>query len=592
MKKKLGEILLLSGYINQMQLSIALLLQKYLPLQFGDILKYCGWLSASHCREAMAEQYNIDIFDFNKHNLSPTDSFDINNCHMIKYINSIDSNNNQVILILESSINIPLMIELQHTYTKAKILLISNNNFSKFIQLHYEDILLDNAVNLIINNNPLASAKFINYRKIILSTFVSMFLMMKFYVLFFLHSIMNILLSTIQTCFKILLFFSSILSNKKEIDINLDIENLPIYSVLIPLYHEGNKVQNIVENISKLNYPKHKLDVKIIVEEDDRLTRRALALVDLPEYFDVVIVPYALPRTKPKAMNYALPLVRGEYVVIYDAEDAPEPNQLLKALAKFKELPEKYICLQSRLTFYNANENILTKLFSLEYNIWFRHLLHGLDKCKIPLPLGGTSNHFKVEYLRKLYGWDPYNVTEDADLGIRIGINGYMSGMLDSVTYEECLTSLHAWFFQRVRWIKGFMKTYIIYVKNRPNNNIKNDLAIHCFVFLATYNFIIMPWIIGFGLYHYDIFWIKNIFLISLITSTIFNYFSVFWVIYEDYLQNGYIGKYDIIAALLWPFYFILHSIASYISVFELFTEPFKWNKTTHGTSKFKPPNS
>ena len=281
MKKKLGEILLFSGYINQIQLSIALLLQKYLPLQFGEILKYCGWISASHCREAISKQYNIDIFDFNKYNLSPTDSFDINNCHMIKYIKTIDSNNHQIILILESEINSPLMIELQHTYKDSKILLISNNDFSRFIQLHYENILLDNAVNLTIKNNPFASAKYINYKKIIFSTFTAIFLMIKVYALFFLHNIMNMLFSIIQTSFKILLFFASILSKKEEIDINFDIGNLPIYSVLIPLYKEANKVQTIIKNISKLNYPKNKLDVKIIVEEDDILTRRALALIEL-----------------------------------------------------------------------------------------------------------------------------------------------------------------------------------------------------------------------------------------------------------------------------------------------------------------------
>ncbi|HJD60173.1 MAG TPA: glycosyltransferase, partial [Rickettsia endosymbiont of Omalisus fontisbellaquei] len=238
---------------------------------------------------------------------------------------------------------------------------------------------------------------------------------------------------------------------------------LPVYTVLVPLYKELSKLRSIIKNISLINYPKDKLDVKIIIEDDDYLMIKEVALYNLPSYFHVILVPKTLPRTKPKALNYALEYSRGKYLVVYDAEDKPETDQLLKALAMFRNLPSEYACLQAKLNFYNKNENILTKMFNIEYSLWFEYMLKGLSLLKLPTPLGGTSNHFKTDILNKLGGWDAYNVTEDAELGIRIYSQNYKVAILDSYTLEEAPNSLGNWLNQRSRWIKGFLQTFFVF---------------------------------------------------------------------------------------------------------------------------------
>ncbi|CAF1409727.1 unnamed protein product, partial [Didymodactylos carnosus] len=203
----------------------------------------------------------------------------------------------------------------------------------------------------------------------------------------------------------------------KSYVLNYCAQYLRIYTILLPLYKEANKLKSLINYITNLDYPKNKLDVKIIVESDDLSMVHENILYTLPSYMHLIKVPFSLPRTKPKALNYAMQYCKGKYVVIYDAEDRPAFDQLLKAVIEFDRLPEEYVCLQAKLTFYNENENLLTKLFNIEYCIWFEYLLTGLSLMSLPVLLGGTSNHFKLDILQKVGFWDAYNVTEDADLG-------------------------------------------------------------------------------------------------------------------------------------------------------------------------------
>jgi cellulose synthase/poly-beta-1,6-N-acetylglucosamine synthase-like glycosyltransferase len=182
---------------------------------------------------------------------------------------------------------------------------------------------------------------------------------------------------------------------------------------------------------------------------------------------DLVVVPAAAPRTKPKACNYGLLLAKGEFIVVYDAEDAPEADQLRKAATAFAAGDERLACLQARLNYYNAEENVLTRLFALEYALWFDTLLPALETLKMPIPLGGTSNFFRTDVLRRIGGWDPFNVTEDADLGLRLARLGYRTQMLDSTTFEEANCRLPNWIRQRSRWVKGHMQTWVVHAR-RP----------------------------------------------------------------------------------------------------------------------------
>ncbi|MDE8611939.1 glycosyltransferase family 2 protein [Rickettsia felis] len=361
---------------------------------------------------------------------------------------------------------------------------------------------------------------------------------------------------------------------------------LPIYTILVPLYKELSKLRSIIKNISLINYPKDKLDVKIIIKDDDYLMIKELALYNLPSYFHVIFVPKSLPRTKPKALNYALEYSRGEYLVVYDAEDKPETDQLLKALAMFRNLPSEYVCLQAKLNFYNKNENVLTKLFNIEYSLWFEYILKGLSLLKLPTPLGGTSNHFKTDILNKLGGWDAYNVTEDAELGIRIYSQNYKVAILDSYTLEEAPNSLGNWLNQRSRWIKGFLQTFFVF-KARKDKYRKFTLlqviTIYIFIGLSTYNFWSLPFIIfSIAINKNSI--INYLWLINSIFSLLYLYSTALYIL-KNSLKSGKVKFQDIVALVLWGSYFILHTIASYKAVFEIIFCPFKWSKTKHGTS-------
>ena len=275
---------------------------------------------------------------------------------------------------------------------------------------------------------------------------------------------------------------------------------LPIYSILIPLYKEVGNIKIITEGIVNILYPKYSLDIVILVEENDPETIKELYATNISFPVRIIIVPYSLPQTKPKALNYGYYFTKGDFITIYDAEDKPDKDQLLKALREFNKLPNEYMCLQAKLNFYNKDENILTKFFSIEYFHWFNCLLSALEKLSLPITLGGTSNHFKSDLLKEIGLWDSYNVTEDADLGIRIYMYGYKTKLLDSYTLEESPIDIMSWLFQRSRWIKGNLQTIMVYIRVSifitNKMNVRSHLSILLFLICGTCSFYILPIII------------------------------------------------------------------------------------------------
>ncbi|MFE2754377.1 glycosyltransferase family 2 protein [Actinosynnema sp. NPDC059335] len=242
--------------------------------------------------------------------------------------------------------------------------------------------------------------------------------------------------------------------------------DLPPYTVLLPVHREEVVLPALVETIHRLDYPDQRLQVLLLVEQDDDVTRAALDHLDLPPAFEVVLVPEGGPRTKPHACNAGLARATGELCVIYDAEDRPEADQLRKAAAALRAQPDRVVCLQAELAYWNPWTNWLTRNFAAEYAVNFALALRGLDRFRLPIPLGGTSNHFRVDALRALGGWDPHNVTEDADLGVRIARRGWEVRIFDSVTYEEANSELGNWVRQRSRWIKGYLQTWLVHMRH------------------------------------------------------------------------------------------------------------------------------
>jgi hypothetical protein len=242
---------------------------------------------------------------------------------------------------------------------------------------------------------------------------------------------------------------------------------LPTYAILVPLYREAEIVAHTVRSIMALDYPTDRLDVLLLVEEDDPDTLRAVRALSLPGHIRVLMIPAGRPKTKPRACNVGLSHATGEHLVIFDAEDRPDPDQLLKAVAVFRRLPPSLGCLQAKLNFYNRSDSILARCFALEYSAWFDLFLPGLHALRCPIPLGGTSNHFRTEALRRVGGWDSYNVTEDCDLGIELARHGIETRVLDSTTWEECPGTAWSWLKQRSRWMKGYWQTFLVHTR-RP----------------------------------------------------------------------------------------------------------------------------
>jgi len=245
-----------------------------------------------------------------------------------------------------------------------------------------------------------------------------------------------------------------------------DRAGLPTYSILVPLREEANMVDQLAAALGRLDYPAEKLQIIFVVEARSRSTVAAVRRHLRDPRFSLVEVPDAAPRTKPKALDFALPLCRGEFVVVYDAEDRPDPGQLLGVVEQFRRQPE-IECVQARLVIANARRGLLPTLFAGEYAGLFGVLLPALAHWDVVMPLGGTSNHFRLATLRRLGGWDAFNVTEDADLGVRLARRGLRTATSTSHTLEDAPEQFGPWLGQRTRWMKGWMQTYLVHTR-RP----------------------------------------------------------------------------------------------------------------------------
>jgi len=371
----------------------------------------------------------------------------------------------------------------------------------------------------------------------------------------------------------------------------LDERDLPIYTIMVPLYREAAVLPKLVDSLSQLDYPPSKLDIKLILEEDDAETLAAIRALQLPPHFKLVIVPDAQPKTKPKACNYALIQAEGKYVVIYDAEDRPDADQLKKIVVAYSKADERIVCIQCKLNYYNRDQNLLTRWFTIEYSSWFDLFMPGLDAVDSPIPLGGTSNHLVRDKLIELGAWDPFNVTEDADLGVRLHKFGYKTAIVDSTTYEEANSDLYNWIRQRSRWVKGYIQTWLVHMRHPVK--LWRQIGWRSW---WSFQFVIAGTFFGFLLNPF--YWcLTTLWLMTKagVIREIFPTFVYFAAAAGLYLGN-FVFTYINVAgalrrgypelvkyALLSPLYWALMSVGAYKGFFQLFYRPFYWEKTVHG---------
>ena len=375
----------------------------------------------------------------------------------------------------------------------------------------------------------------------------------------------------------------------------LNESTLPKYTILVPLYREAAVLPGLIAHLSQLDYPAEKLEILLLLEPDDPETLAAMEQTVLPSQFHRVVVPDTFPKTKPKACNIGLERATGEYLVIYDAEDRPESDQLKKAIIAFQHhRGSRYACFQAKLDFYNPRQNLLTRLFSLEYAFWFELLLPSLVRLSAPIPLGGTSNHFPTARLRELGGWDAYNVTEDCDLGVRLKRNGDWVGMIDSTTWEEANCQLGNWIRQRSRWLKGYLQTYFVHSRRplRLGREIGVWNLLHFHVLIGT-----GPLLCLINPIFWAMFWIHlatGAPLIDRLFPAPILYFGSFNLIVGNFafvwlsmVATLIRKKEDLVKyALLTPLSWFLMSIAAWRALFQLIRVPHFWEKTEHGLTR------
>jgi cellulose synthase/poly-beta-1,6-N-acetylglucosamine synthase-like glycosyltransferase len=362
--------------------------------------------------------------------------------------------------------------------------------------------------------------------------------------------------------------------------------DLPKYCVLLPMRNEPIPVvKELINNMQKLNYPKDRLDIVMLVDIDDEYLDDIRKL-DIPSHFRILSSEATFPFTKPKVCNLGLATTDAEFVTVYDAEDAPEPDQLLKVLYKFRD--ESVSCVQCRLNYNNRKPNWLAKFFNLEYLTWFSMTIIGLDKIQgqnAVIPLGGTSQHLRTKELIEMGGWDAVNVTEDCDLGVRLARRGKRTVISDSVTQEIAVSKLKHFIPQRTRWQMGFMVTYINHCKSplRLFRELGFSGMFHFYfsIFGNFINPIITPILFIIFVRSYFFGYGGETFLQLLPQVTLIGNFLLIVIthlIASIKFQNGKFWY----MSILQPFYYLIQVVTVYRSIYKLITAPHTWEKTEH----------
>ena len=523
----------------------------------------------------------------------------------------------------------------------SKFFLTTNQNFTKFNNTKNRKVLVvdDGRFSSIINDlfrvqilQSISGSKKQNKTSAIISKvksfkwvfllFISTFLVVSvsnqllrnlvvnFLSFFYLLYLINLLFRVV--CF-LRLFWEEILNKLKRKTIyNVEIDDLDTVTIVCCLYKESTVIAQLIKSISRVDYPKDNIKYFIVIEDGDDLTKNSLNSIDLPSNLLILTVPNGEPRTKGRALNYALLFTDTKYIGCFDAEDIPSADQVRKSLISLN-LDPKIAATQCGLSYYNHNYNILTTLFNLEYILWFSYVLRGCSLLKMNIPLGGSSNFFKTDIIKKIGGWDANNVTEDLELAVRLTSYGYKINFTNSETLEESPHRVMDWMRQRTRWIKGYIKTYVDYLfdftstRNIKNSGISNKIMFHLIVGFNAIAFIFFPLIL------YDTIkiiyngeflevlesvidvqkkpyfkailnknWSFVLYKLSLYLSSLIFFLMAIFVIFIAFIR-----KYNLIRILIsifiYPFYFILHSIATYRAVWHLFTKPeYLWEKTPH----------
>ena len=605
-RPNLGTTLLTAGMITRNQLNNALDYASRVNIRLGRALVLKRYITEESLYQFLAKQAKLPFFDLSKAKIDKKAASLLDPRFERSHgIVPLAATEKQVVLAIVDPQNLEAIERAKEELGKpVSLVLVSESDLEKTLESLYRNEYLNESVSSLLERSPIDSAYHVLVPNQIVTLVVMAIVTIAWLVLdaFSFLIVINSLITAFYLVFSIYKFrliFKAISSNlevpvtDEEVK-NLKDSDLPVYTILVPVHREAEVLASILKSLEEIDYPESRLDILVLLEEDDLETIQKFDEVNPPSFIQKIIVPDRLPKTKPKACNYGLIHARGDYVVIFDAEDLAEPDQLKKVVIAFSKAPENVACIQAKLNYYNRKQNILTQWFTVEYSMWFDLLLPGLDADRAPIPLGGTSNHFKTYYLIEAGAWDPYNVTEDADLGIRLFKRGYRTRIVDSTTYEEANSQYNNWIRQRSRWLKGYMQTWLVHMRH-PLQLIRE---------IGFRNFMSFQFIVGgtfFTALLNPVYWVltslwftaKPEFIHKLFPGPIFFmgaiclYVGTFVFTYVNVAGAMRRGYYDmVVTALLSPIYWAMSSIASWKGFLQLIFRPHFWEKTRHGLYK------
>ncbi len=602
---RLGGLLLEAGLATQAEIEAGLEEQLRCGCRLGEGLLAAGAVTEEELIRVLAEQLGMPVVDLTGYEPDPAALEVIPEPLMRRLaLIPIAIDSEQLYVAVADRLDEAALAELApYTALELTAFLASANQIDELLRIAFREKYIGIATTQLVDNAPEEAANRVvsDGQKAFLSV-VAVLLLAGLIIAPLITLIVLVSLAgvfyTLTTFYKFKLTYDSLgygyeIAISDEMVAALDERDLPTFTVLVPLYREAEVVDALVDGLGGLDYPQAKLDIRLLCEEDDEETVEAVLAMGLPPQFKVVVVPDAQPKTKPKACNFGLIQSKGEYLVIFDAEDRPEPDQLKKVVIAYGNADARVVCIQAKLNYFNSEQNLLTRWFCTEYSMWFDLLLPGLAHAHAPIPLGGTSCHFVTESLIELGAWDPFNVTEDADLGIRLHKYGFQTAMIDSTTFEEANSDLNNWIRQRSRWIKGYIQTWLVHMRH-PGKllrqiGLRNFISFQLLVG-GTFIFLLNPifWALTTLFFFTQAGFVRDLFpgfvfyaaaFQLFLANFLFMYFCV-----AGTIQRGYFGlaKY----ALFTPIYWGLMSFAAWKGFLQLFFRPFYWEKTVHGLDR------
>lgn len=603
----LGKILLRQNAVSNDHLMRALVLQQHQRARLGRILISQGWAHRSSVLRALADQHNLPTITLKGRQMSrrllarrPADFWLLHTA-----VPWMQLGETVIVAIAHPEQRAQLEAQLSESFPQIKFVLADEEEIRSTLATHFRQELAHAASSRTPNRMSCRSLMSRNLRYGLCLTFalpVVGFLVAPHLT----SSILTVLALICLTLFMSLKLVGLVThlprrttSPPPPIPQKPGLQRLPSITVLVPLFKEAEISRALLRRLGRLSYPRTLLEVFLVLEENDQITKDAVARVDMPSWINVIEVPLnGGLQTKPRAMNYALDFCRGDLVGVWDAEDAPEGDQLEKVARSFAEAGPEVACFQGVLDYYNPTANWLSRCFTLEYSGWFRIVLPALSKLGLVLPLGGTTMFIRRSVLLEIGGWDAHNVTEDADLGVRLYRSGYQTRMLPSTTFEEANCRPWPWVKQRSRWLKGFMVTYLVHMR-RPTALLKDlgwrrMLGLQAFFIGTVGQFLLAPvlwsywaWWCGFGhpIAHslpQDILHMMVVFMLSCEALSIFLGVAAAFACSRKRLA---------ICAPTLLFYYPLGTISAYKALYELILKPFYWDKTQHGLHSDHPTN-